>query len=334
MDEQVTIPEKGTGAYQDYVISLAMGPTLEEGVVNEPRLYYDMLSVDLAAQNVEVQGAPDAIYNRELFPVRLTHLTASTGWATLSQVVPPLFLQLIGLRLRYHDQFYMNPEFVSIAAWANKVVAAPDVNSAAMSAWDFIASGSRPPILAKQDTFQVDVQCDDVDANTISATAPLPVTVSFTGFGALSRRPYFLSGTVLLTAPTKRTSVVASNFRNDGNEPIIITDMTVLVGAQFVNSVLIAGDIRRVSLNVRQVGSGTGSWWLQSNGQLPSLCPAALLGITTGRAVVHQFPGMGQLFGPADGMTLAMQPTKFPVVDNLGHNVPVNVAFVGYIMVT
>lgn len=333
MDEQV-IPTKGTNDYLDYVISLAKGPTLEQGVINEPRLYYDMI-VSVPTPNVEVQGTPDSIYNRELFPVRITHMTACTGWGDLTQpntLALPITLQTVGLRLRYHDQFYMNPEFVAIPAWANKVVAAPDINSGAMSAWDFIASGSRPPILAKQDTFQVDVKCDDVNAAFISAASPVPVTVNFTGVGLLSRRPYFLSGTVQLTTPQTRVSIVANNFRNDGNEPIIITDMTVLVGPQVTQQIFIAGDIRRVSLNVRQVGSGTGSWWFQSNGSNPSLCPASVLGLTTGRAVVHQFPGVGQLFGPADGISYAVQRVK---PDNaIPNDIPVNLAFVGYIMVT
>lgn len=334
MDEQAAeIPPKGTGDYLDYVTSLAKGPTLEEGVINEPRLYYDQIVAD-PSSTVEVQGTPDSIYNRELFPVRLTHMTASTTWGTdPSTTVPPLYLQLVGLRLRYHDQFYMNPEFVSIAAWTNKVVATPDINAGAMSTWDFIASGSKPPILAKQDTFQVDVQCNDANATYINPGNPLPVTVSFTGFGLLSRRLYFLSGTLQLTAPSKRVSIVANNFRNDGNEPIILTDMTVLVGPQQTSTTFLAGDIRRVSLNVRQVGSGTGSWWLQSNGSNPSLCPASLLGLTTGNAVVHQFPGMGQLFGPADGISLAIQRTLGPD-PNQQYVVPVSLGFVGYIMVT
>lgn len=322
------IPQKGTNNYLDYVIQLAKGPTLEEGVVNEPRLYYDALSV-LPDPTVETAGTPDAIYNRELFPVRLTHMTAAIGWGVAELSFPPILIQMYGLQLRYHDQFYMNSNPVAIPAWCNKVVAAPDVSSAAMSAWDFIASGSRPPILSKQDTFQVDVRCDDQVPDFVDAENPLAVTVTFTGFGILSRRPYLFSGTANLTEVLTRKSISASNFRNDGNEPIIITDMTVLVGPQSDDDVFLGGDIRRVSLNVRQVGSGTGSWWFAGT-KNDSLCPASLLGVTTGRAVVHQFPGVGQLFGPADGMSLMMQPLRALI------DVPVSIdiGFIGYIMVT
>ena len=333
MDE---IPTKGTNEYQQYVIQLAKGPTLYEGVVNEPRLYYDRL---LIPQNttIEVNGTPDAIYNRELFPVRLTHMTAGVSFTPLSEfAVLPSLIQTVGLQLRYHDQFYMNAIPIPIPAWSNKVVAAPDVNSLAMSTWDFVASGSRPPVLAKQDTFQVDVACtDDPAIQTVDPAHPLDVTVTFTGFGLMSKRPYLFSGTLHLTSQNTRKSISASNFRNDGNEPIIITDMTVLVGPQVINDqppVFLQGDIRRVALNVRQVGSGTGSWWF-SGPQNTSLCPAQLLGITTGRVVVHQFPGVGQLFGPADGMTVMMQMLHAldPQSDQL---TPIDIGFVGYIMVT
>jgi hypothetical protein len=322
------IPTKGTNEYLDYVIQLAQGPTLELGVINEPRLYFDRVTLS-SDSSVETQGTPDAIYNRELFPVRLTHMTAAVGW-DFNVGLLPTAIQSVALQLRYHDQFYMNAQPVPVPAWANKVVAAPDVNSAAMSAWDFVASGSRPPILAKQDTFQVDVQCDDPANTYVSAQTPLDVTVTFTGIGALSRRPYLFSGTKSLTNVQTRQAISASNFRNDGNEPIIITDMTVLVGAQMYQSVFQPGDVRRVSLNVRQVGSGTGSWWC-SGPTTNTLCPAALFGLTTGRAVVHQFPGVGQLFGPADGITYMVQRTAVP---SFVFAIPFNIGFVGYIMVT
>ncbi len=330
-DTPDTIPTKGTNAYLDYVIELAKGPTLEQGVINEPRMYFDIL--DTAADlTTETFGNPDAIYNRELFPVRLTHLTAAVRWtgAGGSAALPSL-IQAAALQLRYHDQFYMSAQALPIPVWANKPVAAPDVVSPAMSAWDFVSGGSKPPILAKQDTFQVQVRCDDPDATLVDANNPLPVTVTFTGFGLLSRRPYIFSSGVQLTSFGTIVPISANGYRNDGNEPIIITDMTVLVGPQQTNQVFQPGDIRRISLNVRQVGSGTGSWWFSGpNGT--SVCPASLLGITTGRAVVHQFPGIGQLFGPADGITVMVQHTQNPALNDFV--LPLVLGFAGYIMVT
>jgi hypothetical protein len=329
MDQAQPIPTKGSSEYVDYVISLAKGPTLEQGVINEPRLYYDIITTP-ADQAAQTNGTPDVVFNRELFPVRLTHLSANVAWGFGNENIPTL-LQQVALQLRYHDQFYMNPNPVVVPAWANKVVAAPDVNSSAMSAWDFTTSAGRPPILAKQDTFQVDVRCDDPTNQFIGADNPLPVTVSFTGFGLLTKRPYFFSGTVTLVAQQNIVSIPAGNFRNDGNEPIVITDMTVLCGGQadLRQQVFIPGDIRRISVNVRQVGSGTGSWWFAGPPN-NRVCPASLLGLTTGRAVVHQFPGMGQLFGPGDGITLTVQRVGVSVP----FQVPLAVGVAGYIMVT
>ncbi len=91
------------------------------------------------------------------------------------------------------------------------------------------------------------------------------------------------------------------------------------------------GNINRVRINIRQVGNGTNAQWF-SGPQVPvpiDLMQATLMGPTTGRAVVHEFPGDGLLWEPAEGITVA---TRNIGGDQNFDSVLV-LALLGYIMV-
>ena len=58
---------------------------------------------------------------------------------------------------------------------------------------------------------------------------------------------------------------------------------------------------------------------------------ASLLGVRSGRAVVHQFPGDGLIWEPGEGIDLRIQ--GFPDLEEIP-NVDVNIALTGYITIT
>lgn len=331
------IPKKGDSDYVDYVVQLATGGVIRQGRVNEPRAIFDQFTID--PNGVITQGTPGVFVNGEQFPIRLTHLLASTTYLNdPAQGNPtpdnPLNIQRIGLRMVYHDQFYMNRSFLPVPVWGNKVVAASDTVSFATSAWDFVQNG-QPFVLSARDTLEVDVQLNDF----ADPSAPVPVTVVFTGIGAISKRPYLLDSEIQLANLQIRT-MQPSDFRNDGSEPIVITDMTVNVGAQ-LDADDPQGDINRVSINVRQVGNGTNANWF-SGPQTPVPVPnmqANLCGLTTGRAVVHELPGDGFIWEPGEGLTvegqliIEQQVGPQPPPPPVGFDSRLTLALAGYIMV-
>jgi hypothetical protein len=145
----------------------------------------------------------------------------------------------------------------------------------------------------------------------------------------LSKRPYILTGQTQLTT-LGSVDISSVDFRNDGSEPLIITDMTVSVSAE-VGANDPTGAIGRIRISVRQVGNGTQSYWFQGPTNLVPFAPypqATLMGVTTGRAVVHQFPGDGLFWEPGEGITAEIKTT----INNLP--AVLCLAFSGYITVT
>ena len=199
-----------------------------------------------------------------------------------------------------------------------------DALISAMRAVNQIISYDLPFIMAARDTIEVQVQLRDL----ADPGAAVPVDVVFHGFGMLSHRAYILNGHRDLANLTV-TALGTVDFRNDGSEPIVITDITCVVGSE-VDDKNPLGDINRLALNIRQKGNGTGSWWfvgptLPPNAQ--SRMQATLLGVTSGRAVVHQFPGDGFIWNPGDGLTILTR----AAVDDL--DVALCIGLAGYIMV-
>lgn len=273
--------------YIDHLVELA-AKNLKDGVIEEPRGYWD--EITLNAPNVISECAPNVFENGEQFPVRLTHLTAAMPESSVDERL----IQRVGLRLTFHDQYYMGRDHAPVPLWLNENVAAGDLITDGASSQVF----DRPVILSARDSLNVRVQLID------APDAARRVSVSFTGTGMLSKRPYFFSDEVDLTN-VQPTALDTSRFRNDGVEPIALTDWAVHCGAELGDATG-NGDIRQVRVNVRQIGNGTQAQWFQGR-TVPTpreRLPAVLMGTRTGRAVVHRFPGQGLLWEPGEGITV------------------------------
>jgi len=172
---------------------------LMDGVLYEPRVYTDSYNIVNTDTNI-IQGSPGNIFqNGEQFPVMLKWMTAFiTGGGALDDTpADPRLLQRVGMRVRYHDQYYMSRNFAPIPLWHNTQTAAPAYTAPGTAAWDFDA----PVVLSSRDSLQVSVA-------SVDATVGLQVRaeVGFHGVGLLSRRPYFLQGTITLArrCPSQR----------------------------------------------------------------------------------------------------------------------------------
>ncbi len=325
MVDQIPTPEKGDADYVDYVVNLAQGRVMRDGIITEPRAIFDQVTVDPDGQITA--GNPGVFINGEQFPLRLTHMLAAVRH--LNNADPQVIddqrnIQRIGLRMIFHDQFYMNRDFLPLTVWGNKVVAASDVVSFNTSAWDFVANG-QPFVLSARDTLKITVQLNGADPDTGEDRT---VNVVMTGFGMLSKRPYVLDGQVAL-ADLVATNLSTVDFRNDGSEPIVITDMTVNISAA-ADAADPRGAISELSLNIVQVGNGSNAKWFRGPAtpiNLPNM-PATLCGVTSGRAVVHEIPGDGLIWEPGEGITIETQrlgTATFASVLDLG--------FIGYTMI-
>jgi hypothetical protein len=280
-----------TGRYIDWLVNLA-AKNVAKGVIEEPRTYFD--SIFLLPNGVVSDGDRNVFINGEQFPVRITHA---------AMAIRPDFqqgsglderdIQRMGMRFTFHDQYYQSREFLPVPLWATKVVAGPAALASGFSSQTF----DRPVILSARDSLRVQVALEAAPAT------PRVVSVSFTGVGLLSKRPYFLGSEVELsdTAPVVLNT---ADFRNDGAEPIALTDWVIHCSSERDNATG-AGDIRLVRVQVRQIGNGTGADWFVGPTSPPlSQCPATLLGTTQGRAVVHQFPGEGLIWEPGEGIVV------------------------------
>lgn len=319
--------------YDQHVIRLAEA-NVTTGVVNEPRVFYD--TVTLGNPFVEVDGHPNVFQNGEDFPVRVTHILAAMARLDAEgEPTSPAEIQRVGMQLKFHDQYYMNPYAVNpfnntsrqlmtpLPAWALNPVAASDIISFGTSAWRF----QRPFILSARDSIRVDVQVDGIGSGDV-----FPVTVSFNGIGAKSRVPYFLTGTIYVNTAQRQT-ISTENYQNDGSEPIIVTSMTPHCGAS-LDEADPTGDISRVSIGVRQIGNGTNQSWVTGPTNDPplvaDLVPAQVLGQLSGRAIVHRVPGDGILWAPGEGIQLRLQ--NLNPSGGVGNRVVVGM--LGYVAVT
>lgn len=318
------IPAKGDADYTDYVIRTAKTALVRAGVINEPRMLFDEVPVPSLTTLIG-PGSPGTFVNGEPWPLRITHVMAAVRHVAVdgTTLSSELLASQIGMRLIFHDQFFQSRQFVSVGSWGNKATATPNPADEGTAHWDFVANG-QPFTLSARDTLIVRV------ALQVAGQAAIPVTVTFLGIGAASRRPYILQGQANL-ADLSPTDLSTVDFRNDGLEPIIITDMQVQVAGQ--SAAAPAGILANLRINVKQVGNGTNTWWF-AGPTAPvnqSLAQASLVGLTTGRAVACQLPGDGFIWEPGEGMTFEVQPR----VDFSGLASPavLCVGLAGYIMV-
>jgi hypothetical protein len=310
--------DKQTEEYRAYLVKLA-ADNLCKGIIEEPRGYFDRLAMDTSLARTATFGTPNIFLNGEQFPVRILYMTASVAYLDQEGNADQneRLIQRIGLRMRHHDNFYMRNEYVPLPLWSNCHTAASEVVTQGTSSYVF----ERPLVLSSRDALVVRAVLEDTPATAV------PVSVSFTGVGIYSKRPYFLFGEVFLSDETA-AGLPVEQFRNDGAEPMLITDMTVNVGAP-IGDADPTGISRRARISVHQNGNGTNALWFTSPGALlDEYAPAQLLGPSTGRAIVHRFPGDGLLWEPGEGLQVSARPlgVEFP-------DVSLDLGLLGYIAV-
>ncbi len=334
------MPDQFTNEYSAYMKLLAeTNPT--NGVLYEPRAYFDLFQLNGVQ---EVHGHSEVFRNGEDFPILLTHVTAATTYRNQANnaVLDERLIQRVGMYLNFHDQYYMNApqqlggagsvgaviQAAPIPTWANVPTGGPEILTRGTSSWRF----DKGCILSARDTLKVRARLYSLP----TAESAVPVSVSFTGIGLISRAPYFFSGTVQLTDLGWQEFDVM-NFANDGSEPIILTDMDVQVQGE-TTATDPTGDSRRVYVSVRQIGNGTNANWFRGpvNATTPGVgdlmpsdaVPAVLLGQKLGRCLVHQFP-QPVVWEPGEGISAAMQ----ALVASAGTTVNVNLGLLGFIMI-
>jgi len=284
---------------------------IEQGVISEPRIFFDEITIP--EDGTIAFGSPDAFKNGEPYPIRIRWMTCGLRYLDAAAGVPDeRLIQRVGLRFTFHGQDYMRREFVRAPVWHDKPVAGGTPLTNGQSSFVF----DRPFVLSARDSMRVKVQLDAAPGSSPPATRTF--AVGFTGYGLDSRRPYFLADELDI-ADAAQHELNTSMFRNDGDEPIVVTEMGIYVSAESLNSNP-TGDIRIGRLQINQLGNGTGAEWVQGPtvdatglNAGPDLIPAFLLGTQSGRAVVHKWPPMnddpagGLYWEPGEGIQLEVQ---------------------------
>jgi hypothetical protein len=306
---------------KDWIVKTSKN-ALVDGVLYEPRVYTDQFALDPAVTTI-VAGSPSIFVNGEQFPVILKWMTAfaiNEGTARGTAVPDPRVIQRVGMRVRYHDQYYMSRTFAPIPLWHNTQTSAPAYEAPSTSAWDF----DMPVVLSSRDSLQVTVV-----SQVASALAPVRVEVGFHGVGLLSQRPYFLQGTADL-ANGLPTNLSTTFFRNDGSEPIVLMGAVV---SQTATSGGVGATLPLCTLDLqfKQVGNGTNANWVQAPISQGSRVPSVLRGQKAGFSVVHELPGEGWNWRPGEGVEIDMQNLGLPTIESGTYTV--GVALIGYIAV-
>jgi hypothetical protein len=315
---------------KDWLVKAAKQIHLD-GVLYEPRVYFDVFSVssDLSPSQI-VQGSPNNIFvNGEQFPVSLQYMTASLLPDIVGEgIADPRLLQRIGLRVRYHDQYYMARTHAPMALWTNEATSAPDFVSPSTATWDF----EQPFVLSARDSLQITVQSLLPLGGEGGASAT--VSVSLHGIGLLSERPYFFSGKTTLT-DNSSTNLPTTFFRNDGSEPVVIGGMVLNVFlATPTQAVGLTFPASGITVQCRQIGNGTNADWIQGPSPVfSSQTPAVLLGAKTGFCMTHRIPGNGWQWRPGEGIEIDVNNLGLPGNEQEPFTYRVGVALLGYIAV-
>lgn len=315
-----------------------------KGVILEPRFYFDELAVPsgIDATNRLVRSHDGVFKNGEDYPVRITRMVAALRLrdevqtdengdplpepAAGAVVEDERLLQRIGVRLSLHGTDYMSRDFSALPLWHSRPSAMAGAVAMGLSSYRFDV----PWVLSARDTLKVNVQLD-YNLAPNNAVITRKVVVAFTGYGIQTKRPYYKAGEIDL-ATTLRATIRPSAYRNDGDEPICITDMTVHCSAG-LDDPNPQGDVRYCRVQVQQVGNGTQAGWVSGPSPSQDLMPGTLFGLTAGRAVVHEFP-RPLIWEPGEGLHAEAQ----SLVDNLyssqsGGNVVLALGFAGSIAV-
>lgn len=305
--------------YIDYLVELAAKNPCE-GKIEEPRAYFDILPALPASQRPIFNNAAP-FQNGEDWPVMITHMTAAlypAFGASPETGFNEEDIQRVAMRMQWDDTYYQSTEFIALPNWANRVSASSASVDRASSSYTF----DRPLILGARDSLEVDVQLATPPSGTRL------VNVCFHGVGLLSGRPYILSGeSDIGNAITTRLD--PEQFINGGEEPIALTDCTMMVSAESTD-LSGRGDIRYAALGVRVIGNGTQAQFFQGpdNVAIARLLPGSLLGVTTGRAIVHEFPGNGMRMEPGNSFRV-----EAIALDTTAVGLRMGIAFHGYLAV-
>lgn len=285
---------------------------LDTGVIYEPRgypvIFQNGFGGPTAAPGQEFQPANDQPYltNGEQFPVKITHVVLGS---TLPEVALE-FVQRVGLRFRYHDNYFPNPFFTPLPAWQNKPSALPLYLNRGTAVWTF----DKPNILSAQDTLKVTMR-------SVSADVAMTASVVFHGFGLFSRRPYMVAGTATLPASHQPVDVNAIVYRDDSSEPIALFQMVVTVkGTVSFQNPQSQGDLRGVEIQVKQSGNSSRANWLQpirSNDRqfATDQLPASLIGAHGGNQIVHKLDEPW-IWNPGEGFTASAMNIDLSEVSN------------------
>lgn len=292
-------------------IILTANRNIADGVIEEPRIFFDEIA--LSNDGEITFGSPDAFKNGEEYPIRIRYMTCamryegSLGSSPTAVDTDERLIQHVGLRFTFHGQDYMGRQFIRAPAWHDVPVAAGPVLTQAQSTLRF----DRPFVLSARDSMRVKVQLDVAPTTGQTRT----VTVGFTGYGLDSRRPYFFADELAISDALQKELNTAF-FRNDGDEPVVMTEMTVYCSAESLAQNP-QGNIRIARVQINQLGNGTQAEWVQgpstdTTGLLagPQLVPAVLLGTQAGRCIVHRWPPHvdspdgGILWEPGEGLQL------------------------------
>jgi hypothetical protein len=272
---------------------------VKRGIIREPRVYFDKITMPSESTEVPaVYADPDVFRNGEEYPVRITHMTAAIVInEDEDEFSDERLIQRVGLRMMFHDHYYMQREYVRFPLWHNQRTAGAAPISYGQSSWRL----HTPFIFSSRDSMDVRAQL----CQTPPDSGSRDVSFGMTGIGLDSLRPYFKGDTLSLDTLNAPSPFNPEHLRNDGDEPILITDVTLHASAD-INATNPQGDVRAVEFSIRQVGNGTQAVWTNGTIGTDDLCPASLLGVTTGRAIVHKFPGHGILWEPGEGVKIEL----------------------------
>jgi hypothetical protein len=262
-------------------------------------------------------------------------------------------LQSVDVRLERYQEFYMNENRIRCPGWSNVLTAPPYSVGNSVASCRFF----QPLVLSARDSLTIVVEqvaqnqpilVDRVDDEPITVDGGTGVTVTATGVGLRSGRPYQFGGFITFEENGPTTAQLdTAQFQNVGGEPVAITQMSLQVGPGTSTDVAQTNaarsaalfDTRLYRVQINQNGNGTGNKWCRG----PSLpnpivrMPASLFGTHVGNAIVHRFPGDGLTFEP--GETMRVQGSRYaerPIEDgtiDTSYPQTVAVGFHGYLMV-
>jgi hypothetical protein len=343
-----------------------------EGVLIEPRAYFDFLNYVDASNDLATQvwnTDPGSFTNGEQFPVRLTHFivspnfkVATFGTDIVAQYVYLDALQSVKLRIERYDEYYMNEFLINAPAWHNVNIAPP------VGVGNALVTRTLPHavVLSARDSFRV--ECERVPFGAIvgvsasdaepldTVTGSVAVTFTFTGVGMRSGRVYTWGDTLNFypDGPSIQ-SFDPAQLQNVGGEPVAVTQMSFQVGpgepVSLPDQDLIGPasapamfDTRLFRVGIKQQGNGTQADF-QHGPTYPTeirRMPLSLWGTDVGQSVVHQFPGDGLLLDP--GQTVRVQGTRLAAIGadqdarnafaaGLHYPEVVSIGLLGYLMV-